>query len=237
LVALNSLPQGDKIEAFKTSDTSDTLNAAKSKAYSLFAQSLQLRTQLLPSSSPPLKRKFDEISVTDLANTAKTLNQEYQPWRDETLTKWSDKVKAASGLPINKKFKALNQSITHQLAENLADKPRLLDRTRTKRATFTVLGQPTALLDDKTPTSDPHIFDDLDFYHPLLEELVARKALELPVETWNRQETKGKKQGKDTRGSKGRKLRYHEHEKIQNFMAPVAAGTWHEEQIEYVFRG
>ena len=64
-----------------------------------------------------------------------------------------------------------------------------------------------------------------------------RKALELPIETWNRQETRGKKQGKDTRGSKGRKLRYHEHKKIQNFMAPVAAGTWHEEQIEYVLRG
>jgi len=43
-----------------------------------------------------------------------------------------------------------------------------------------------------------------------------------------------KNQGKDMRGSKGRKLRYHEHEKIQNFMAPVGARMWHEEQIECV---
>jgi len=61
---------------------------------------------------------------------------------------------------------------------------------------------------------------------------VERKSLDIPVETWTRP-TKVKNNNKDTRASKGRKLRYHEHEKIQNFMAPMAAGTWHEEQIEY----
>lgn len=154
----------------------------------------------------------------------------FNPWRDETLTKWSEKVKAASGLPVNKKFKALNQSITHQLRENLTDKDRLIERTRTKRGTFTVLGK-NELEDDRREIIDPEIFDDIDFYHPLLKDLVERKALDIPVETWSRQ-TKVKKNTKDTRASKGRKLRYHEHEKIQNFMAPMAAGAWHEEQTE-----
>jgi len=71
----------------------------------------------------------------------------------------------------------------------------------------------------------------LDFYHPLLEDLVERKALDLPVERWSKQ-ARGKKNVNDTKASKGRKVRYHELEKIQNFMAPVAAGTWHDEQIE-----
>jgi protein AATF/BFR2 len=146
------------------------------------------------------------------------------------LTKWSEKVKAASGLPVNKKFKALNQSITYQLQENLTDRERLIDRTRTKRATFSVLGS-NDLEDDRKETIDPEIFDDMDFYHPLLKDLVERKALDVPMETWTRP-TKVKKNKKDTRASKGRKLRYHEHEKIQNFMAPMADGTWHEEQIE-----
>ena len=154
-----------------------------------------------------------------------------EPWRDEILTKWSDKVKAASGLPINKKFKALNQSIIQQLRENISDRERLVERTRTKRANFSVLGR-NDLLDDRTEVIDADIFDDLDFYHPLLKDLVERKSLNLPVESWNRQ-SKVKKNIKDTRASKGRKLRYHEHEKIQNFMAPVTAGTWHEDQIEY----
>lgn len=153
-----------------------------------------------------------------------------QPWRDEILTKWSDKVKAASGLPINKKFKALNQSITQQLRENLSDRERLVERTRTKRANFNVLGR-NDLLDERIEVIDADIFDDLDFYHPLLKDLVERKSLNIPMDSWNRH-SKVKKNVKDTRASKGRKLRYHEHEKIQNFMAPAAAGTWHEDQIE-----
>jgi len=157
-------------------------------------------------------------------------NSSFDPWRDEILTKWSEKVKAASGLPVNKKFKALNQSITHQLRENLTDRDRLMQRTRVKRGAFSVLGK-NELEDDRKETMDSEIFDDLDFYHPLLKDLVERKALDIPVDTWTRQ-TKAKKNVKDTRASKGRKLRYHEHEKIQNFMAPLSAGTWHEEQIE-----
>lgn len=83
---------------------------------------------------------------------------------------------------------------------------------------------------------DPEVFDDLDFYHPLLKDLVERKAVDVPLGTvdWQRRmKGKGGARGKDTRASKGRKLRYHEHEKIQNFMAPVQVGTWHEDQIEY----
>lgn len=178
-----------------------------------------------------LKRKFDETSVEELCETSEKFEHNFQPYRDEILTKWSDKVKAASGLPVNKKFKALNQSITHQLRENLADKDRLIQRAHTKRATFIVLGK-NDLIDDRKEIIDPEIFDDLDFYHPLLKDLVDRKLLDVPAESWRQMKTKTNV--KDTRASKGRKLRYQEHEKIQNFMAPVPSGTWHEEQIEYI---
>jgi protein AATF/BFR2 len=154
----------------------------------------------------------------------------FQPWRDETLTKWSDKVKVASGLPVNKKFKALNQSITQQLRENLTDKEKLVERTRVKRATYHILSR-NDLIDDRKEIVIPDIFDDMDFYHPLLKDLVERKSLDIPIESWNRQ-TKVKQSGKGTRSSKGHRLRYDEHEKIQNFMAPVMAGTWHDGQTE-----
>ena len=39
----------------------------------------------------------------------------------------------------------------------------------------------------------------------------------------------------DTKASKGRKLRYTVHEKIQNFMVPIPKATWHEEQIDELF--
>jgi protein AATF/BFR2 len=48
----------------------------------------------------------------------------------------------------------------------------------------------------------------------------------------------GKKNKKnvDTRASKGRKIRYHVHEKIQNYMAPEPClGAWHEEKSMELF--
>ena len=46
-----------------------------------------------------------------------------------------------------------------------------------------------------------------------------------------------KKANVDTKASKGRKLRYQVHEKIQHFMVPipVVQGGWHEEQIDDLF--
>lgn len=39
----------------------------------------------------------------------------------------------------------------------------------------------------------------------------------------------------DTKASKGRKLRYTVHEKLQNFMVPIPRATWHDEQIDEFF--
>jgi protein AATF/BFR2 len=145
------------------------------------------------------------------------------------LTKWSDKVRTAQGLPLTKKFKALNTSITHALNESLVDRPRLLNRLHTKRAPFARLG--TKELDEGREVVDPQLFDDTDFYHSLLKDLVERKQVDITMGgEWKPKKVKVEK---DARASKGRKLRFHEHEKILNFMAPALVGTWHEDQIEY----
>lgn len=52
--------------------------------------------------------------------------------------------------------------------------------------------------------------------------------------------TKPKKPKKvvDTKASKGRKLRYEVHERLQNFMVPIplaASGGWHEEKVDELF--
>lgn len=44
------------------------------------------------------------------------------------------------------------------------------------------------------------------------------------------------KKAVDTKASKGRKLRYEVHEKLQNFMVPVPLRRgWHDEQIDELF--
>lgn len=64
---------------------------------------------------------------------------------------------------------------------------------------------------------DPETFDDTEFYQTLLREFL--EGSDAGGTSWHT----GPKQRKavDRRASKGRKLRYHVHEKLVNFMAPV----------------
>lgn len=39
----------------------------------------------------------------------------------------------------------------------------------------------------------------------------------------------------DTRASKGRKIRFDTHEKLENYMAPAPLGDWHDEMSEELF--
>jgi len=86
---------------------------------------------------------------------------------------------------------------------------------------------------------DIDVFDDTDFYQQLLRDVIDSRG-DNGSGTANdwvvlQKQRKAKKKV-DTKASKGRKLRYAVHEKLQNFMVPVpATGTWHEEQIDELF--
>lgn len=76
---------------------------------------------------------------------------------------------------------------------------------------------------------DAEIFDDGDHYQDILRELIERKATATdatdPVAMGRHWVELSKLRSKvkrkvDTRASKGRKIRYHVHEKLVNFMAP-----------------
>ena len=73
---------------------------------------------------------------------------------------------------------------------------------------------------------DPEVFDDDDFYHNLLRELIEGKAgsSEGQKDHWlqiQKLRAKANRKRVDTRASKGRKIRYDIHAKLVNFMAPV----------------
>jgi len=116
--------------------------------------------------------------------------------------------------------------------------PALLSRTRLQRCsgprvTREVEGGDIGFEDDE------EIFDDTDFYQQLLRDVIDSKGRgsgQLTDWTTSQKQKKSKKVV-DTRASKGRKLRYEVHEKIQNFMVPVplGPGEWHEAQIDELF--
>ncbi|KPV74188.1 uncharacterized protein RHOBADRAFT_54041 [Rhodotorula graminis WP1] len=208
-------------------------------------------------------------TLKDLA----ALETAFDPFLRTTVSKWSDKVLAASGLALakDKKFKAVNQNALAQIDHALAssggaagaagERERLVRRTRVRRGEGAVVGRPAdaaagavedgaevALEGDRVKAGgaakevDAECFDDSDFYQQLLRDVVESRMLDLDDATLTQLRhatalARGKKVKKnvDTRASKGRKIRYHVHEKVQNFMIPIEAGTWHEEQVDELF--
>ncbi|EHA99583.1 Protein AATF [Heterocephalus glaber] len=159
---------------------------------------------------------------------------DFTVYRNRMLQKWHDKTKLASG-KLGKGFGAFEHSILTQIDHILMDKERLLRRTQTKRSVYRVLGKPEPVAPPvpesfpgepeilpQVPANahlkdlDEEIFDDDDFYHQLLRELIERKTSSLDPNDqvamgrqWLAiQKLRSKIHKKvDRKASKGRKLR------------------------------
>ncbi|XP_067394205.1 protein AATF isoform X2 [Emydura macquarii macquarii] len=193
----------------------------------------------------PPKRKLE---MEDYPEFMAKRFADFRTYRNNTLQKWHDKTKLASG-KLGKGFRAFERSILTQIDHIMMDKERLLRRTQTKRSVYRVLGKleqesqpvpeslpgcseviPQAKSNMHLKDLDEEIFDDDDFYHQLLRELIERKTSSLDP---NDQVAMGRqwlaiqklrskmKKKVDRKASKGRKIRYHVHSKLVSFMAPI----------------
>ncbi len=91
---------------------------------------------------------------------------------------------------------------------------------------------------------DPNIYDDADFYGLLLKELLEQRSAALSTSgtaefivqaPWQAAREAKTKKVVDTKASKGKRMRYTVHEKLQNFMAPEERGLWGERQRDELF--
>uniref|UniRef100_H9G6A3 Apoptosis antagonizing transcription factor n=1 Tax=Anolis carolinensis TaxID=28377 RepID=H9G6A3_ANOCA len=206
------------------------------------------------------KRKLEMEAYPEFA--AKRF-ADFQAYRNSTLQKWHDKTKLASG-KLGKGFSAFERSVLTQIDHILMDKERLLRRTHTKRSAYRVLGKPQQApetLPETLPGQkeavpltasnahlkdlDEEIFDDDDFYHQLLRELIERKTSSLDPNDqvamgrqWLAiQKLRSKIRKKvDTKASKGRKIRYHVHSKLVSFMAPIDHCTMNDDARTELYR-
>ncbi|CAG7730599.1 unnamed protein product [Allacma fusca] len=165
--------------------------------------------------------------IDDYEAEVERRSEEFAAFRNETIQKWNDKTQVASG-NLKRNYAAFQTSTITQVNHILKDTNRLIKRTQLKRSQYSVLGKPVVEEDGKPVDSeyDPEIFDDDDFYHQLLRELIDRKTSNVtdPVQLsrhWLQiQKLRSKlKRNVDTRASKGRKIRYDVHPKLVNFMA------------------
>ncbi|KAL2135104.1 hypothetical protein VTI74DRAFT_9814 [Chaetomium olivicolor] len=156
--------------------------------------------------------------------------------RRKVLDKWSERVKKSNAaLSTRKLVNSETQTLVSALDEQLLSSERLIKRARIPRSCAPAQAA-------KKVEEDREIYDDADFYQLLLKELVDQRSTDTgaPGESvatvrWAAlKETKTRKHV-DRRASKGRKLRYTVHEKLQNFMAPEDRRGWEEHAIDRLF--
>ncbi|KAA6413443.1 MAG: hypothetical protein FRX48_03189 [Lasallia pustulata] len=260
LIASNSLSApNNTIDASEGAE--EAVRAAEAAALKLWSTFDSLRQSLIPTSTSTSTNKKRPFSATHSTPTP-TLWTQMQthesfsvPSRRATLTKWSSKIHLPTALPAHSKLTdaPIQQPLTAVLDNHLSatNTERLVKRTRVPRSCAPLQAQSNVL-------EDAAIYDDADFYTLLLRELVDQRMAEsatstataaangsanlasfgaaLPNAAAARREARVKKRV-DTKASKGRKLRYTVHEKLQNFMAPEDRGTWGERQVDELFGG
>lgn len=187
----------------------------------------------------------------------------FQPYQNATLQKWHDKTRLTAGKG-GKGFGAFDRNILTQVEQVLLDRDRLVRRTQTQRSEYRILGKREApTLTSETFTEgeeaeqqlkanahlkdlDEDIFDDDDFYHQLLRELIEHKTtaadpndqVAMGRQWLTIQKLRSRIRKKvDTKASKGRKVKFQIHNKLVNFMAPVDHSTLSDKGRTELYRG
>lgn len=242
LVAINSLSEATGSD---DTDNKEPYEAAEEAAIKLWTTIDGFRASLLPDPKAGQKRKRDTFDVgaptEALWEHMESAEERAATKRREVLEKWANKVKhTVATVSKERQLGGAAQSVVAALEGQLiSGAERLVKRTRVPRSCAPVQAA------RKVP-EDPAIYDDADFYQLLLKELVDQRSSDagagangangdVPTVRWTAvSEAKTRKQV-DRKASKGRKLRFTVHEKLQNFMAPEDRRGWEDEAIDRLF--
>lgn len=173
------------------------------------------------------------MKLNDYEKILSENHKSYSDYRNSVIQKWNEKTKIATG----KLEKGMNESTLKQIEFALSDKEKARKKTRLKRSEYKIIGKIEAADDNdgrRIQEHDSEIYDDDDFYHQLLRDLIEYKSSDItdPIQLskqWIQlQNMRSKIKRKiDTRATKGRRIRYNVHNKLVNFMAPITVNdTW-----------
>ncbi|XP_074590297.1 uncharacterized protein LOC141846198 [Curcuma longa] len=156
------------------------------------------------------------------------------PFRNSSIDKWHRKTQVISGAVAFKgKMQAFNQNISEQVNGYMRDPSRMIRRMQLRRSSVGVFGEipestktenlkEEANSLDEHADGDPELLEDSEFYSQLLKEFLESNLQSSETLYYSLRKLQPKKRkAVDRRASKSRKIRYHVHEKIVNFMAPV----------------
>lgn len=219
-----------KNENTSTGDTmedeipSDTENESKNEEESSTDEDIEASKE-----SVPRKR----IKYKEYEKVLHNNHVSYTEYRDSVIKKWNDKTRIATG--------SLSKSSGHttlkQIEFAMSDVSKLRKRAQLKRSEYNIVGKSSPNDDNdgrRIQEYDPEIYDDDDFYHQLLRDLIEYKSSDVtdPIQLskqWIQLQNMRRKMKRkiDTRATKGRRVRYNVHNKLINFMAPITVyDTW-----------
>ncbi|KAA8644544.1 hypothetical protein EYZ11_006877 [Aspergillus tanneri] len=246
LTAINQL-------SFAAKETEDVdgraIKSAESAALALWSTLEDLRLALADAHSQDESKKRKRPAAAASPTTSSVslwkrmtdLESDSSTHRRAVLDKWSLKVRGSNATTPNARGKLLGSAASGQQAITAVLDAQAASETgdRTAKRSRTVNSRPSGANDDYEP-----IYDDTIFYQSLLRDLVEQRmsssdAITNGVDTLHIQlpsrlsvhPVTGMRKDKvkrdvDTRASKGRKMRFDVHEKLQNFMAPEDRGSW-----------
>ncbi|OTA91891.1 hypothetical protein M434DRAFT_12765 [Hypoxylon sp. CO27-5] len=238
LVAVNSFSSIEDL-----GDESQPYEAAEAAALKLwnaidgFRTSIQ--SDLSEKTGQKRKRTADvDTSSQDIWENMEVVEQRALVRRRAVLEKWSHNARNIRMVDrSSRKFtNTVEKPLTTRLDEELDAPERLIKRTRTPRSCA-----PAQVA--RKVNEDPNIYDDADFYQLLLKELVDQRSGDAsgapggPAATIRFAAVKEAKAKRhvDTKASKGRKMRFNVHDKLQNFMAPEDRRSWEQSAIDRFF--
>ncbi|KAK0709516.1 apoptosis-antagonizing transcription factor, partial [Lasiosphaeria miniovina] len=236
LVAVNSF---GVVEASNETDM-EPYQAAEEAAIKLWNTIDSVRHSLGSESKAKAgeKRKREEIDLDTPSEAIwehmETVEGAALSHRRKVLDKWSTRVRSSGAAVSTRRLgESANQSLASVLDDQLLSIDRLVKRARTPRSCA------PAQAAKKVEEEDKDVYDDADFYQLLLKELVDQRSLDsgapgefVATVRWAALKEAKTRKLVDRKASKGRKLRFTVHEKLQNFMAPEDRRTWEDHAID-----
>jgi protein AATF/BFR2 len=240
LVATNSLH-----EVAKADDADkEPYEAAEEAAIKLWNAIDGFRASLLPEPRAGGKRKREIATTTsseELWEEMQAAEERAIAKRKQVLEKWSAKAKSKTTV-VNSSTRQLGTAKGSESLVSVLEDQMMLNSDRwVKRTQVPRSCAPLQMA--KKVTEDPTIYDDADFYQMLLKELVDQRTSDsgstgndnVPTVRWAAIKEAKTRNQVDRRASKGRKLRFTVHEKLQNFMALEDRRSWEDEAIDRLF--
>ncbi|KAF4435146.1 hypothetical protein F53441_13584 [Fusarium austroafricanum] len=236
LIAANTF---DALESHPEPE-SEPYEAAEEAAIKLLNTISSLKDNFGPSrAGDKRKRELDvSMATSEIWEQIQAEDQRSIKSREDRLEKWSRKVQSVN-VTAPKGLESRNKTLINALKEQLIDPDnRLAKRSRVPRSCA-----PAQAAKGVSETSD--IYDDADFYQILLKELVDQRTVEgssgagagaaVPTVVLTAAKDVKTRKNVDRKASKGRKMRFTVHEKLQNFMAPEDRRAWEQGAIDRFF--